>query len=109
MLTKFNFYDGVPVGPDNFSEFFNTVQSNVDAVLTLAFDSNGATDLSDTGGHLQTNPVEYRLLDTSQGSYWVLSSGKARTRNVVDANGNSVAVFSPELSKGILFAKTGRR
>lgn len=106
MLTNYKFYEGVPVGPDNFSEFYSTLFKNSDSIMLLAFASGGTTEINTTGGHLQTNPVGYKLIRSSTGTYfYVLSGETAKTEK--DATGSDV--FSVDNSKGVLFAKTSKR
>lgn len=100
MLMNFKFYEGVPVGPDNLGDFFTSVQRSTDAVLSLAFGSAGT--LNSNGGGLSNRPVEYRVLQSSNGtSYYTLSAQRA----VLDKNG----LFDPEESKGIAFFKYNSR
>jgi len=106
MLTKYNFYEGVPVGPDNFSGFYNTLFQNSDAIMALAFASGGTTEVNNTGGHLQSQPVTFKLVRSSTGTYfYVLSSRIARTEKSDDGSD----VFSAENSSGTIFGKLGKR
>ena len=106
MLTKFNFYEGVPVGPDNFNNFFTAVMKNSDAVLTLAF-GDGTIDYN--GGHLATKSVEYRVLETTNGNFYVLSAKDAILDEIINPDGSASGIFSPSKSKGIIFSKSNDR
>ena len=83
MLVNMNFYEGVPVGPSDFSEFFRSVKKNVDSLLIYTLSSSFAqNNLSANGGYVIGGELEIAEMS----GFYVL-----RSRNIN--------------KKGILFAK----
>lgn len=100
MLTNIKFYESVPIGGNNFSEFFKTVQQTSDAVLSMAFGLDYTINV--TGGSLPNRPVEYRSLTSSDGAvYFCLSAKNA----IYKSNGS----LNEAESSSVIFAKVGTR
>lgn len=79
MITKFNFYDGVPVGVREFQEFFDNIKRSANAALMFAFfESNEEVIRNTTGGYLEDAPVVIKGFETgSTAKAYVLSGVNA--------------------------------
>jgi hypothetical protein len=76
MITKYNFYDGIPVGVREFQEYFDTIKKSANAALMFAFfESNEEVINSTVGGYLENAPVVLKALPTgiAGSSAYVLS------------------------------------
>lgn len=87
MITKYNFYDSVPVGVAEFSEFFKTIQSTLDSVLLFSFSNTTGLSFSEAGGFVESNPV--------------------KVVQFTNSNGKNMFVLSGVEKDGIIFTKSG--